>query len=62
MEFWSGGEYIGVVTCEGVIIAAVVDNSREKAANLSCELAVQILKENPDIMPRLWGVNSIIIE
>ena len=61
-NFGNGGEYIGVVTGKGVVIAAVVDNSREKAVNLSCELAVQILKENPDIMPHLRGVNSIIIE
>lgn len=50
--------YIGVVRCKNILLVAVVEASRNRAMNIACELAIQVLKENPSITAQLQDLNE----
>ena len=58
----NGVGYVGVVRCKEIVIAALVEASRDAATNVACELAAHILNENPSIITRLQSLVRSISE
>lgn len=54
----SDSGYIGVVSCKNVLLVAVVEASRNRATNIACQLALQVLKENPFITAQLQDLGK----
>ena len=52
------GGYVGVVRCKQVLIATALESSKLAAINVSCELAVQILKEDKFNNPKEQQSNN----
>jgi len=51
--------YVGMVSCKRILLAAVLEASRNRAVNVACELAVQVLRGNPSIIAQLRTLVSI---
>lgn len=56
-----GSRFVGTVICKGILLAAVAENSREKAVNVCCELAVKVLKDSPHILSQLARLGGVAV-